>query len=343
MEFTLICNKCHTKLTSEAFITVCNHIFCKLCTKELTYWTPHELGLKCPICPTVLRRDDICHPVDLRPPSEHDKDTVLKGLSPGDVLQCATAALNFWEIQMNRQIYMKSYFSQTWENKYDEIAHELEAVKGIAERDNEMLSKKLEALTAERDDVRQRNDELLERLKEKNKRLSQVQELYDKLKEMAMLDQLQDTVTGAVDLSLRRVGVAGASPLANPTWPGLPRPAEPGTQNSGHIQKRSLPHIPSGPSMAQPWHSRGHPPGDQPHKRNQVSSGLPAHHATLNGTSGIGLPGSGIGGSQAHNGGQRLDCHRGFVHPVATRIGSGYGVNNQRRGSVRKEIIVLPD
>lgn len=125
------------------------------------------------------------------------------------------------------------------------------------------------AVMAERDDARQKNDELADRLKDKSKRLLQVQELYDKLKEKAMLDQLQDAATEAVDLSLGSMGVAGVSPLANPTRPGFSRPAEPGSQNAGRMEKRSLPYIPSGPSMAPPWHPRVPRPSDQPHTRNR--------------------------------------------------------------------------
>lgn len=70
------------------------------------------------------------------------------------------------------------------------------------------------AVTLERDSVRRKNDELLVMLKEKNKKLMQVQELYDKLKRKAMLGSLQDGASEAVDTALDRVAAIGATPVA---------------------------------------------------------------------------------------------------------------------------------
>jgi E3 ubiquitin-protein ligase CCNP1IP1 len=64
--------------------------------------------------------------------------------------------------------------------------------------------------------LRRKNDELAQALKEKNKRFLQVQELYDKLKRKAMMGQMQDAAEHAVDSSIHGVaGIGGDSALDN--------------------------------------------------------------------------------------------------------------------------------
>lgn len=58
------------------------------------------------------------------------------------------------------------------------------------------------ALDLDQEALRKRNDELSQAFKEKNKKLLQTQELYDKLKRRAMIGQMQDAAEDAVDSSL---------------------------------------------------------------------------------------------------------------------------------------------
>lgn len=54
-----------------------------------------------------------------------------------------------------------------------------------------------------------KNEELAQAYKEKNRRLLQTQELHDKLKRKAMLGQMQDAASEAVDSTIQAAATAG--------------------------------------------------------------------------------------------------------------------------------------
>jgi E3 ubiquitin-protein ligase CCNP1IP1 len=53
------------------------------------------------------------------------------------------------------------------------------------------------------ENLRQRNEELGQELREKNRKHKQTQELYDKLKHRDMLDQVQNAASDAIDHSIQ--------------------------------------------------------------------------------------------------------------------------------------------
>lgn len=55
----------------------------------------------------------------------------------------------------------------------------------------------------DQDNLRRKNDELTQAYKDKNRKLLQTQELYDKLKRKAMLGHIQDAASDAVDTTLQ--------------------------------------------------------------------------------------------------------------------------------------------
>jgi E3 ubiquitin-protein ligase CCNP1IP1 len=61
----------------------------------------------------------------------------------------------------------------------------------------------------DQDELRKKHDDLAQAYREKNKKLLQTQELYDKLKRKAMLGQIQDAAEDAVDSTLHSVPIGG--------------------------------------------------------------------------------------------------------------------------------------
>lgn len=66
-------------------------------------------------------------------------------------------------------------------------------------------------MTVDQDNLRRKNEELTQAYKEKNRKLLQTQELYDKLKRKAMLGQIQDAASDAVDTTLQNAAASGTS------------------------------------------------------------------------------------------------------------------------------------
>lgn len=58
-------------------------------------------------------------------------------------------------------------------------------------------------MNLDHESLRRKNEELTQAYKEKNRKLLQTQELYDKLKRKAMLGHIQDAASDAVDTTLQ--------------------------------------------------------------------------------------------------------------------------------------------
>ncbi|KAH9439116.1 hypothetical protein MCOR02_002688 [Pyricularia oryzae] len=178
------------------------------------------------------------------------------------------------------------------------------------------------AVTLERDSVRRKNDELLVMLKEKNKKLMQVQELYDKLKRKAMLGSLQDGASEAVDTALDRVAAIGATPVAADRYQrlGLYQQQADNSKLHGGLQ----------PRITNTW--------DQQLRRDRIAA-TPEHRSHSNNTAGIRLsniPGLVVGGAPLLNQDRRhgLRTEHQYLNGVSgnpgyggASTGNGFGLN----------------
>lgn len=80
-----------------------SHIFCVDCGNRtgLTGAAPDRRV--CPACKTLLPRPDDAMVTNLNP-SEDYKTSVLSGLSPESIMECAGRALSFWSYQMSQDL-----------------------------------------------------------------------------------------------------------------------------------------------------------------------------------------------------------------------------------------------
>jgi E3 ubiquitin-protein ligase CCNP1IP1 len=112
-------------------------------------------------------------------------------------------------------------------------------------------------LQADQDNLRRKNEELTQTLREKNRKLLQTQELYDKLKRRALLGQVQDAAHDAVDNTFQASSTAnrfvdriGAQNQRSASLPTFPDP------QNGSFQKYGL-GLTSGGHMGPPAVERG--------------------------------------------------------------------------------------
>jgi E3 ubiquitin-protein ligase CCNP1IP1 len=66
-------------------------------------------------------------------------------------------------------------------------------------------------MSADQDALRRKNEELGQSLRDKNRKLLQTQELYDKMKRRGMLDQVQNAASNAVDDTIQATVAGGGS------------------------------------------------------------------------------------------------------------------------------------
>ena len=114
--------KCGTPLNERAVVTTCSfvesippiiplylrfyfsrHIFCLTCAEKLGLSNPVAQSLQCPACQTSLQNPDDAVATVLKPTKDY-KTSVLSGLDPRTIIECAGRALSFWAHQITQEM-----------------------------------------------------------------------------------------------------------------------------------------------------------------------------------------------------------------------------------------------
>ncbi len=81
-----------------------SHIFCKDCVQKYGFQDLEGGRRNCLACGTGLLSPGDVVLANLRPNEEY-QSTVLSGLEPHIILECAGKALRFWNYQMSTEMY----------------------------------------------------------------------------------------------------------------------------------------------------------------------------------------------------------------------------------------------
>ena len=83
-----------------------SHIFCIDCANRLQLSNP-PVGQRpvCPACEAHLTNPDDAVITNLNPTEDY-KTSVLSGLSPNVIMECAGRALSFWTYQITQEVYV---------------------------------------------------------------------------------------------------------------------------------------------------------------------------------------------------------------------------------------------
>lgn len=108
MDFSLRCNslKCRHQLGDRAIVTTCSHIFCEPCTDSLGLAHPTSGVRVCPACETQLPNPDDVVVTQLNPTEDY-KTSILSGLSPPIIMECAGRALSFYSYQTAQEMWVR--------------------------------------------------------------------------------------------------------------------------------------------------------------------------------------------------------------------------------------------
>ena len=80
-----------------------SHVFCNPCSEELGLTAPTGGNRICPACRTLLSQPDDAVSTSLRPTEDY-KTSVLSGLSPSTIMECAGRGLAFWSYQSTQEM-----------------------------------------------------------------------------------------------------------------------------------------------------------------------------------------------------------------------------------------------
>ncbi|OHW92795.1 E3 ubiquitin-protein ligase CCNB1IP1 [Colletotrichum incanum] len=219
MEHTLKCNvlKCRKELGDQALVTTCSHIFCAECSNRHGLTGPvQQRRNACPACSSRLTKpgDAVVANLNL---TEDYKTSVLSGLSPNVIMECAGRALSFWAYQTTQEIVYQQYLEKTLTAKLKSLDMKFQKTVDDANAEIASLQEKVQALSDDCDGVRRKHEELAYAYQDKCRILTQVQGLYDRVKRKAELEQMAAAALDAVDSSLQHDTHVPDSNLPEPT------------------------------------------------------------------------------------------------------------------------------
>ena len=80
-----------------------SHIFCDQCSEQLGLLSRSNVHKACPACQTILTNPDDAVSTQLNPTEDY-KTSVLSGLNPTTVVECAGRGLAFWSYQCSQEM-----------------------------------------------------------------------------------------------------------------------------------------------------------------------------------------------------------------------------------------------
>lgn len=88
---------------ADSLIIKYSHIFCTACSESLGLSALAGNNRLCPACQTSLPNPDDAVLTKLNPTEDY-KTSVLSGLAPGTIMECAGRGLAFWSYQSTQEM-----------------------------------------------------------------------------------------------------------------------------------------------------------------------------------------------------------------------------------------------
>ncbi|KAL5341172.1 hypothetical protein BJX70DRAFT_359781 [Aspergillus crustosus] len=202
MDFCLRCNtlSCRASLKERAVVTTCSHIFCLQCADSLGLSRPNG-ERHCPACQSALINPDDAVLTVINPTEDY-KTSVLSGLDPNTIMECAGRALMFWTYQTTQEIFYQEYLGKTLTDKCTNLNTHMDKLIHNANTEISTLQTRLADMQTAQEHLRKKNQDLVDMYREKCKKFTQITNLYNLLKSRAMRSQMQ---TAAVSQAINSV------------------------------------------------------------------------------------------------------------------------------------------
>ncbi|PCH02405.1 Hypothetical protein PENO1_038150 [Penicillium occitanis (nom. inval.)] len=169
----------------------CNSLTCRKVLTDRAVVTTSNLPNPDDVVSTILN------------PTEDYKTSVLSGLDPTTIIECAGRALSFWAYQTTQEICYQEYLSKGLTEKYSNLNTEKEKLINSANAEISSLQNKVAEMQLAQDQLQKKNDELITLYQEKCKKHTQMTNLYNLLKSRAMRSQIQTAASDSVSQTLK--------------------------------------------------------------------------------------------------------------------------------------------
>lgn len=188
----------HLLLALRPLTTANSHVFCSDCADTTGLSRSTNAHRTCPACNASLHNPDDVVVAGLSP-SEDYKTSVLSGLSPTIIMECASRALAFHSYQTSQEIIYQEHLAKGLTDKYDTLSQQMDQLIHDANAQIKALQDKMQgtsrphpiytprtyscaAMQAEQEALETKNFELAKAYKEKTIAHQRVQNHYQALK-----------------------------------------------------------------------------------------------------------------------------------------------------------------
>ncbi|KAF1984688.1 hypothetical protein K402DRAFT_422601 [Aulographum hederae CBS 113979] len=210
MDFTLRCNdlKCRNLLPDKAVVTTCSHVFCEACFDRCQQdLRDNSLRIdggirQCPACHTKLVNPDDAVVTNLQPAEDY-KTSVLSGLSPTIIMECAGRGLAFFSYQVTQEVVYQEFLATSLTAKFSKLKAEFDNVVHSANAQIGDLQEKLEDMKGERQDLIGKNNQLVSAFRDKNKVYQHLQKEYQILKAKNMTNDVRTAASDDAEMAVQ--------------------------------------------------------------------------------------------------------------------------------------------
>lgn len=135
-----------------------SHVFCSECSDSLGLSAAIDCNRKCPACQTILANPDDAVSTKLNPTEDY-KTSVLSGLTPSTIMECAGRGLAFWTYQSTQEMCVftdlvfqlvliffsvyQEYLAKTLTDKYSNLNVQVDKIINDANTELEILNQRL--------------------------------------------------------------------------------------------------------------------------------------------------------------------------------------------------------
>ncbi|EUC32944.1 hypothetical protein COCCADRAFT_5473 [Bipolaris zeicola 26-R-13] len=264
-----------------------SHIFCTNCADATSLSRSTNAQRVCPACSAPLPNPDDVVIAGLNP-SEDYKTSVLSGLSPTIIMECASRGLAFHSYQTSQEIIYQEHLAKGLTEKYNTLSQQMDQLIHDANAQIKALQDKMQAMQADLVELETKNHGFAEAFKEKTKAHQRTQNLYQALKAQVMASHVAHAAGDEAEFALKsargdrfidrlpgaRSGTANFSQTGPPQQTGdrlHKRVISRSSGSSGRQQQGSI-HV--GPPFNSQLHGRGL--GSRVHSGQYVSVDTPS-------------------------------------------------------------------
>ncbi|KAM0717258.1 hypothetical protein Q7P37_007110 [Cladosporium fusiforme] len=191
MDYQLRCNhlRCRERLRDKAIVTTCSHIFCLACS-DSALGSGESTNRTCPACGTTLDKPYDKTVAILRPTDDY-KMSVLSGLSPTIIMECANSGMAFWAYQSSQEIYYQEHANKSLKQQLDVKNQELSGVRSSAREEIGKLEDSIQNASEQINRLNRSLAELEEGRKSLERDRNKYRSSYEKLKQKALVPDIE--------------------------------------------------------------------------------------------------------------------------------------------------------